>query len=31
MIKGANHWASRRDFQVGEQKRGGGKREALFR
>jgi hypothetical protein len=25
--KGANHWSSRRDFQVGEGKRGGGKRE----
>jgi hypothetical protein len=27
MNKGANHWASRRDFQIGKGKRGGGREE----
>jgi hypothetical protein len=31
MNKGVNHWVSRRDFQVGEGKRRGGKRVLLDR
>jgi hypothetical protein len=30
MNKGADHWVSRRDFRVGEGKRGGGERDGSF-